>query len=84
MRNINLRGIDKDLARQTKEAKKLGGPSDALKKIMKRPGKLRNGEGSGLMHTIGIPLPTNKCKCGKIKFKYQKVCSDCYWKKYEF
>lgn len=33
----HLRGLDQDLARQTKESRKTGGPSNTLKRILKRP-----------------------------------------------
>ena len=37
MKLSNLRGLDQDLARQTKQTKKMGGPSDTLKRMKKRP-----------------------------------------------
>jgi len=37
MKLSDLRGLDEDLARQTRQAKKTGGPSDALRRMKKRP-----------------------------------------------
>jgi len=42
----------------------------------------RNGEGSGLIHFIGRieEASKEKCKCGKGKFNYQKICGEGYLK----
>ena len=37
---------------------------------------VRNGEGK-LMHSPPNRLEVDKCGCGKDKFKYQEVCSEC-------
>ena len=37
MENKHLRGLDADLKEQIKYNKRTGGPSDALKKLVKRP-----------------------------------------------
>ena len=37
MKNSDLRGLDEDLARQARQTKKMGGPSDILKRMKKRP-----------------------------------------------
>lgn len=48
--------------------------------------KFRNGEGSGLVHLPGESLPVSeeKCKCGKTKFSYQRVCGECWLKDSSF
>jgi hypothetical protein len=82
MKLSNLKGLDQDLNRGLDYNKKHGGVSDTLKKTMKRPEGFRNGEGSGLMHFSGEPIPSNKkkCKCGNTMFYYQKICGQCYLK----
>jgi len=42
MKNSDLRGLDEDLARQARQTKKMGGPSDVLKRMKKRPGGTYN------------------------------------------
>jgi hypothetical protein len=37
---------------------------------------IRNGEGK-LMHGPAEGLEVDKCECGKNKFAYQEVCSEC-------
>ena len=37
MKARHMQGLGQDLAQQTKEAKKMGGPSDKLKSVMRRP-----------------------------------------------
>ena len=81
----DFNGITEDLNRQIRYNQKHGG--SPLKKFMKRPENFRNGEGSGLTHFIGESVyKSDKCKCGKNKFTYQKVCGECWLKnqkKYE-
>lgn len=83
MKLNNLRNLDQDLNRGIEYNRKHGGVSDKLKEMAKRPESFRNGEGSGLIHTFENSLPSNKCKCGEIKFEYQEVCYKCNSKKYE-
>ena len=78
----HLRGIDQDHRRQYSEARKMGGPSDTLRKTMRRPESMSHARWGtiALLHS-GPELESDKCKCGKDKFKYQKVCGECYLNK---
>ena len=57
----------------------MGGPSDILRKTMKRP-TVSNWRMIAMLNKVD-PLPTDKCKCGVVKFKYQKYCYDCVQRK---
>lgn len=76
MKNVNLKNLDQDLQRGIDYNKKHGG--SPLKKIMKRPEVFPTSHFGGSVW--GNPQPTNKCKCGNIKFKEQQVCYKCYGK----
>ena len=50
---------------------------------MQQKSSFRNGEGQRLIHGPSInrlEASKEKCKCGKAKFEYQKVCGECYLK----
>ena len=79
MKLQHLRGLDQDLARQTKQAKKMGGPSDALKRLKKRPGgQGTNRDGYCFMNGRGLVV-CNKCGEKKLNgYLKENLCEDCY------
>jgi len=85
MENKHLKGVEEALTRQTRENKKTGGPSDALKRLVKRPDA--PGWRLAALHNSMSVAKCDKCSATATvssrvngELEYQ-LCSKCYLKR---
>jgi len=82
MKIEHLRGLDQDYKRGLKQARRMGGPSDALRRIKRRPGGgswgSRRKDGYTAMDGRGLVICV---KCGEKKlngYLEEGLCEECY------
>jgi len=79
----HYRNIDNDFRKGARQAQKMGGPSDALQKLKKRPGgtyNIRGTRADGYCYMNGRGLVICK-KCGEKKldgYLKEQLCEECY------